>query len=217
MEAYCFKCKAKRELKNPKFEILKSRKAAYFKGICPVCGTPMAVSAGNPGKGGKTNSQVEKPLKEKPPKTGENNEGLKQVFIRFDPKGAEALKGPEVIVEDERRISPAEARTDRAGDTADEYGVSRRIYLPYFSYTLFSILKSQGVTRAENFNEWLVECIELAMKHGYRRRIILERVLEPKEIVYLLKEMKISREELETLRKVGYISDEEYKQLMEEV
>jgi len=40
MEAYCFKCRAKREMKNPQKVTLKNGKPAT-KGVCPVCGTTM--------------------------------------------------------------------------------------------------------------------------------------------------------------------------------
>jgi len=40
MEAYCVKCKTKRELQNPQ-PLFNARGAAYTKGICPVCGTGM--------------------------------------------------------------------------------------------------------------------------------------------------------------------------------
>lgn len=40
MEAYCVKCKAKRELKNPKAVTLKNKRPAT-KGTCPRCGTGM--------------------------------------------------------------------------------------------------------------------------------------------------------------------------------
>ncbi|MDP3685617.1 MAG: DUF5679 domain-containing protein [bacterium] len=40
MEAYCVKCKAKREMKDPKPVTLKNGKPAT-KGTCPVCGTSM--------------------------------------------------------------------------------------------------------------------------------------------------------------------------------
>ena len=37
MKAYCFKCKQKREMKNPTPVVLKNgRRAAQ--GICPICG-----------------------------------------------------------------------------------------------------------------------------------------------------------------------------------
>lgn len=38
VEAYCVKCKAKREMKNPQAVTLKNGKPAT-KGTCPVCGT----------------------------------------------------------------------------------------------------------------------------------------------------------------------------------
>lgn len=38
MDAYCFKCRAKRESKNPKKVTLKNGKPAT-QGVCPVCGT----------------------------------------------------------------------------------------------------------------------------------------------------------------------------------
>ncbi len=37
---YCVKCKAKREIKDPKKVILKNKKPAT-KGTCPKCGTKM--------------------------------------------------------------------------------------------------------------------------------------------------------------------------------
>jgi len=38
MEAYCFKCRAKREIKDPQQVTMKNGKPAT-KGVCPVCGT----------------------------------------------------------------------------------------------------------------------------------------------------------------------------------
>ncbi len=38
MEAYCVKCKAKREIKDPKAIIMKNGKPATT-GTCPECGT----------------------------------------------------------------------------------------------------------------------------------------------------------------------------------
>lgn len=40
MEAYCVKCKAKREMKDAKPVTMKNGKPAT-KGTCPVCGTGM--------------------------------------------------------------------------------------------------------------------------------------------------------------------------------
>jgi Domain of unknown function (DUF5679) len=40
VEAYCVKCKAKREMKDPKQVTMKNGKPAA-QGICPVCGTRM--------------------------------------------------------------------------------------------------------------------------------------------------------------------------------
>jgi hypothetical protein len=40
MEAYCFKCKAKREMKNPQQVKLKNGRLAS-KGTCTVCGTTL--------------------------------------------------------------------------------------------------------------------------------------------------------------------------------
>lgn len=39
-EAYCVKCRKKRDMKNPKNVTLKNGKPAV-KGVCPVCGTGM--------------------------------------------------------------------------------------------------------------------------------------------------------------------------------
>jgi hypothetical protein len=38
MEAFCFKCRQKREIKNPKKVTLKNGRPAT-QGVCPVCGT----------------------------------------------------------------------------------------------------------------------------------------------------------------------------------
>ena len=40
MQAYCVKCKAKREIKNAKAITMKNGKPAT-QGVCPVCGTKM--------------------------------------------------------------------------------------------------------------------------------------------------------------------------------
>jgi hypothetical protein len=40
MEAYCVKCKAKREMKNAKTVTTKNGRS-MAKGTCPVCGTTM--------------------------------------------------------------------------------------------------------------------------------------------------------------------------------
>ena len=40
MEAYCVKCKAKREMKDPKEITMKNGRPAT-QGICPTCGTKM--------------------------------------------------------------------------------------------------------------------------------------------------------------------------------
>ena len=38
MQAYCVKCKAKQEIKDPKAVIMKNGRQAT-QGLCPVCGT----------------------------------------------------------------------------------------------------------------------------------------------------------------------------------
>lgn len=38
MEAYCFKCRAKREIKDPKMVTMKNGKPAT-QGVCPICAT----------------------------------------------------------------------------------------------------------------------------------------------------------------------------------
>ena len=39
-EAYCVKCKAKREMKDAKEVVIKNQRKA-LKGVCPTCGTGM--------------------------------------------------------------------------------------------------------------------------------------------------------------------------------
>lgn len=48
MEAYCVKCKAKREMKNAKEVTLKNKRRA-MKGECPKCGTKMCRILGKAG------------------------------------------------------------------------------------------------------------------------------------------------------------------------
>jgi len=40
MKAYCFKCRTKREIKNPEQVTMRNGRPAT-KGLCPVCGTKM--------------------------------------------------------------------------------------------------------------------------------------------------------------------------------
>ena len=40
MEAYCVKCKSKKEMKDPKQVVMKNKKMAT-QGQCPSCGTKM--------------------------------------------------------------------------------------------------------------------------------------------------------------------------------
>ncbi len=40
MQAYCVKCRAKREMKDPKSITMKNKKPAT-QGTCPACGTKM--------------------------------------------------------------------------------------------------------------------------------------------------------------------------------
>ena len=40
VEAYCVKCRAKKEMKNPKVITMKNKKPAT-QGNCPTCGTKM--------------------------------------------------------------------------------------------------------------------------------------------------------------------------------
>jgi hypothetical protein len=40
MQAYCMKCRTKREIKNPKAVVLKNKRPAT-QGVCPVCATKL--------------------------------------------------------------------------------------------------------------------------------------------------------------------------------
>ena len=40
MQAYCMKCRAKREMRQPRRVMLKNRRPAT-QGVCPVCGTKL--------------------------------------------------------------------------------------------------------------------------------------------------------------------------------
>ena len=43
MQAYCVKCRAKREMKDAKAVIMKNGKPTA-QGVCPTCGTRMSIS-----------------------------------------------------------------------------------------------------------------------------------------------------------------------------
>ena len=57
-QAYCVKCKAKREMKGEKQVTMKNGRPA-IQGICPVCGTKMFKIGG----GGSTSTAKAKPKK----------------------------------------------------------------------------------------------------------------------------------------------------------
>ena len=40
MQAYCMKCRTKREIKNPRSIVMKNKRPA-IQGVCPVCGTKL--------------------------------------------------------------------------------------------------------------------------------------------------------------------------------
>lgn len=40
MEAYCFRCRSKQEMKSPR-QITLDNGRPFIRGICPVCGTTM--------------------------------------------------------------------------------------------------------------------------------------------------------------------------------
>ncbi len=84
MEAYCVKCKTKREMKDPK-PVFTANGVPATEGVCPVCGTKMFRLGWTPAHEGLT----------PPPKTK-----------RKSTKKAKSRKGKLVIVE-----SPAKART----------------------------------------------------------------------------------------------------------
>ena len=62
MKAYCVKCKAKREMKNPKEVTLKNKRKA-MKGTCPKCGTGMFMILGGSGGVKKKAKKVKKAKK----------------------------------------------------------------------------------------------------------------------------------------------------------
>jgi len=37
MQAYCMKCRAKKEIKNPRSIVMRNKKLATY-GVCPTCG-----------------------------------------------------------------------------------------------------------------------------------------------------------------------------------
>jgi len=141
--------------------------------------------------------------------TGPSINSLKESALSFNQKN-------EMVKEEEREL-PAEQKAPKVErEAADDFGVSRRIYLPYFVYALYVMYKTERITQAETFSEWLVECVDLATKYGYRRRLVLEEILSFEERTQLLKKERFSKEELQALLRIGYITPEEYEELSKE-
>ena len=89
MEAYCFKCKEKREIQDPIADF-NSRGAPVTRGVCPVCGTRMFRIGRTSAHEGLTPPEVIKSTKKKEKTNGKS----------------QSRNGKMVIVE-----SPAKART----------------------------------------------------------------------------------------------------------
>ena len=67
VEAYCVKCREKREIKDPKEVTMKNGRPA-MEGVCPVCGTKlfrMLSGGGSKADGAKTESKAAKATKTK--------------------------------------------------------------------------------------------------------------------------------------------------------
>lgn len=62
MEAYCLKCRAKREMNDPKPVVFKNGKTA-MQGVCSVCGTKMNKIGGTDAAAGGTATATAAPAK----------------------------------------------------------------------------------------------------------------------------------------------------------
>jgi DNA topoisomerase I len=104
MQAYCVKCKTKRDLQNP-LPLFSSKGSAYTKGVCPVCGTALLRFGSTDAHAGLEKPQLSEnsePKDTKVKQTKTKSPRSKSSTIRHSPSGAGKL----VIVE-----SPAKART----------------------------------------------------------------------------------------------------------
>ncbi len=104
MEAYCVKCKTKREIQNPQ-ALFNARGGAYTKGVCPICGTGMNRLGKSEAHAGLEKPKVEgTSQKVERPKTEDRRR--KSVSVRRSSSVIGQPIGKLVIVE-----SPAKAKT----------------------------------------------------------------------------------------------------------
>jgi len=128
-------------------------------------------------------------------------------------QGWESPESEEEVREEEKEPPRAEVPTTRK-EIADDFGVWRRIYIPYDVLFAFNRVKGDGLTECKDFQSWLVECVDLALEYAYRRRIVFEQVLSKDGKLKWIKDQGFTKEQLEGLLKIGSITKEEFNTLV---
>jgi len=149
------------------------------------------------------------------PEPGGESSGLE--VITPERRNAPEVKEKEGMEIRETVEEPARAEPKARAEAVDDFGCWKRVYLPHTVFAVYNFLKAKKLTVAESISEFLAECVDLALELGFRHRIMMEQILSREERLRFLSEKQITREELKGLLKAGYLSNEEYAALIEEM
>jgi len=192
--AYCSTC-------GNEVRVVSTTKKGKKRYFCDSCGKLVKAVEQAPASEGQTVTSGQPPTNQ--PVSSEDRTASEQ------PTGEE-----EEVTETEEEPKTAEVPTSRTKEVADDFGVWRRLYIPYDVGFAFNRVKADGLTEANDLQSWLVECVDLALEYAYRRRIVFEQVVSKDGKMKFLKEQNLSRDELLGLLKVGSISREEFETLV---
>jgi len=208
---YCVRCKGRKEISNPQQKTYRNGKLG-LEGTCPDCGARIRKfiggSKGNPSSSGRGNKGVEETGKSA--KKGEGGTEKSEETQPTPPSG----DGGEEIAQTEEEPETAEVPTSKTREVADDFGVWRRLYIPYDVGFAFNRAKAEGLTKANDLQSWLVECVELALEYAYGWRIVFEKVTSEDGKMEFLRNKNLSQEELSGLLKTGTITQEEFEKLV---
>jgi len=182
-----------------------------YVGFCPDCGTKHSLLNLPKGTGTKASNKEQT--------VNETNKGqtVNQTTKEQTTEVTREVEEPEgdegEIKEETKEPERVEVPTTKK-EIADDFGVWRRIYIPYDVCFAFNRVKSDGLTDAKDLQSWLVECVDLALEYAYRRRIVFEQVLSKDGKLKWIKDQGFTKEQLEGLLKIGSITEEEFNTLV---